>query len=227
MRIFLCLLLSCLATVASANEEVMARFNDLMGDEARREQAFEAGRERALFCSYCHGETGNSKRSHIPNLAGQNPLYLFTAFEKFANGQRIDFVMSKLATNLTQEDRVNLAVYFSQQPVNKVVVPAVDEDLRRRGAALFRNTCTGCHGQQALGMENTPRLAGQPEDYLSKALMRFRENDPSRAGSVMMSVAALLSEDDIKAVSAYLSRLQLSPSEEQANLARLRKVVAQ
>src|SRR5690606_22885752 len=77
MRIYLCLLLSCLATVASANEEAMARFNYLMGDEAQRERAFEAGRERALFCSYCHGETGNSKRPHIPNLAGQNPLYLF------------------------------------------------------------------------------------------------------------------------------------------------------
>ena len=226
MRIYLCLLLSCLATVATANEEAMARFNYLMGDEARRERAFEAGRERALFCSYCHGETGNSKRPHIPNLAGQNPLYLFNAFEKFANGERIDFVMSKLATNLTPEDRVNLAVYFSQQPVNKVV-PAVDEDLRSRGAALFRNSCISCHGQQALGMENTPRLAGQPEEYLRKALTRFRENDPSRAGSVMMSVASLLSEDDIKAVSAYLSRLQLSPGEEQANLARIRQIAVQ
>nr|MBF0681969.1 c-type cytochrome [Pseudomonas sp.] len=226
MRIYLCLLLSCLATVASANEEAMARFNYLMGDEGRRQQAFEAGRERALFCSYCHGETGNSRRPHIPNLAGQNPVYLFSAFEKFASGERTDFVMSKLAANLTQEDRVNIAVYFSQQPVNKVVL-SVDEDLRRRGAALFRNTCTGCHGQQALGMENTPRLAGQPEEYLNKALTRFRENDPSRAGSVMMSIASLLSKEDIKAVSAYLSRLQPSSSEEQANLARLGRVAAQ
>lgn len=226
MRIYLCLLLSCLATLASANDEAMTRFNYLMGDDPLRQQASEAGRERALFCSYCHGETGNSKRPHIPNLAGQNPFYLFSAFEKFASGERTDFVMSKLAANLTQEDRVNIAVYFSQQPVNRVVLP-VDEDLRRRGAGLFRNTCTGCHGQQALGMENTPRLAGQPEEYLNKALTRFRENDPSRAGSVMMSIASLLSEEDIKAVSAYLSRLQLSSSEEQANLARLGRVAAQ
>ncbi|WAN09150.1 c-type cytochrome [Stutzerimonas balearica] len=226
MRIFAIALLSCLTAFAYADEGLAKRFAQVMGDEVSRQQAYAAGQERAVFCTYCHGETGNSKRPHIPNLASQNPLYLFNAFEKFASGQRIDYVMSKLAKNLTQDDRVNIAVYFSQQQVNPVAVP-VSEGLRSRGETLFHNTCTGCHGQHAEGMENTPRLAGQPDVYLRKALNRFRTNDPSRAGSVMIGVAAKLSEEDVDAVAAYLSRLSLDAADEKARIARIMSAAAQ
>lgn len=225
MRLLALVLLSCLATSAHASDEAMKRFSYLMADDTRREQAYAAGQERALFCSYCHGETGNSKRAHIPNLAAQNPLYLFQAFEKFASGQRTDFVMSKLAENLTLEDRVNVAVYFSQQKVNPPTA-AANEPLRARGEALFKSTCTGCHGVHAEGMETMPRLAGQPDEYLRKALTRFRDNDPSRAGSVMMPIAGKLSPADIGALAAYLSQLQLKPAEEMAAAARLREIAA-
>ena len=110
MRIPVLALLSCLAMFSQASEEALARFNYLMADPERRQQAYLAGQERILFCGYCHGEDGNSKRAHIPNLAGQNPIYLFHSFEKFASGERIDFVMSKLAKSLSLEDRVNIAV---------------------------------------------------------------------------------------------------------------------
>jgi len=220
MRILAIALLSCLTSFALADDGLAQRFAQVMTDTENRQHAYAAGQERALFCTYCHGETGNSKRPHIPNLAGQNPLYLFNAFEKFASGERTDFVMSKLAQNLTQEDRVNIAVYFSQQQVHPVAT-TVSESLRRRGEMLFHNACTGCHGQHAEGMETTPRLAGQPDEYLRTALTRFRENDPRRAGSVMMGVAALLSADDIEAVSAYLSRLTLDSADEKARIARV------
>ncbi|MGE4404880.1 c-type cytochrome [Pseudomonas sp.] len=226
MRVLVLVLLNCLVPFSHASEEAMERFNYLMADEQRRQQASLAGQERAVFCTYCHGETGNSKRTHIPNLAGQNPLYLFHTFEKFASGERIDFVMSKLAQNLTLEDRVNVAVYFSQQKVNPPE-GAPDEALRKTGERIFRTTCTGCHGTHAEGMETMPRLAGQPQEYIRKALTRFRENDPSRAGSVMIGVAAHLSAADVEALASYLSQLQLSSAEEMATITRLRKVAAQ
>ncbi|MCW3149715.1 c-type cytochrome [Stutzerimonas stutzeri] len=226
MRVLVLALLSCLAPFSHASEEAMERFNYLMADDTRRQQAYAAGQERSLFCSYCHGETGNSKRKHIPNLAAQNPLYLFHSFEKFASGERVDFVMSKLAENLTLEDRVNVAVYFSQQKVNPPA-DAPNEPLRKTGEKIFQTTCTGCHGAHAEGMETMPRLAGQPDEYIRKALTRFRENDPSRAGSVMMPIASKLSVADINALAAYLSQLQLSPAEEHASLSRIRKVAAQ
>lgn len=209
MRLFIPILLSCLVPFALASEEAMERFSYLMGDAERREQAYVAGQERALFCGYCHGEDGNSKRSHIPNLASQNPIYLFHSFEKFAQGERTDFVMSKLAKNLTLEDRVNIAVYFSQQQVRPAAT-AGDAALIKQGAALFQRTCSACHGDRAQGMETMPRLAGQPDEYIRKALTRFRNNDPSRAGAVMVGIAARLSDADIESLAAYLTQLQLS-----------------
>lgn len=198
----------------------MERFNYLMGDAERREQAYAAGQERILFCGYCHGENGNSKRPHIPNLASQNPIYLFHSFEKFANGERIDYVMSKLAKSLTLEDRVNIAVYFSQQKVEPAAVTP-NVALVQQGESLFQRTCTACHGSHAEGKETMPRLAGQPDEYIRKALNRFRTNDPSRAGSVMVGVASRLSEAEIEALAAYLTQLQLSERQEQQASAQL------
>src|SRR5690606_27813517 len=100
MRILMFTLLSCFATFAWASDAAMARFNQLMADEQLRQQAYADAQERVRFCSYCHGENGNSKRDYIPNLAGQSPVYLFKAFETFASGERTDFVMSKLAQTL-------------------------------------------------------------------------------------------------------------------------------
>jgi len=214
MRLFSLLLLGCLVPFAHASEEAMERFHDVMEDATLRQQAYAAGQERALFCGYCHGETGNSKRPHIPNLASQNPVYLFHSFEKFAKGERVDFVMSKLAKSLTLEDRVNMAVYFSQQKVEPASA-APDRALVQRGGALFQRTCTACHGSHAQGKETMPRLAGQPDEYIRKALGRFRSNDPSRAGSVMIGVASQLSDPDIEALAAYLTQLQLSEQQEQ------------
>lgn len=220
MRFIAVLMLSCFASFAHSNETAMERFNYLMADTERRQQAYAAGQERALFCGYCHGEDGNSRRPHIPNLASQNPVYLFQSFEKFANGERIDYVMSKLAKTLTLEDRVNIAIYFSQQKV----VPAAsagDAALIQQGATLFQRTCTGCHGEHAEGRETMPRLAGQPADYIRTALTHFRNHEPSRAGSVMIGIADKLSEAEIDSLAAYLTQLQLSEKQEQQASAQL------
>lgn len=214
MRPIILILFCCLAPIVHASEEAMQRFGYLMEDATRREQAYAAGQERAVFCNYCHGENGTSKRPHIPNLASQNPIYLFHSFEKFASGERVDYVMSKLAKSLTLEDRVNIAVYFSQQKAAPSAVNA-EPELVKHGGALFQRTCTACHGDQAQGKETMPRLAGQPDEYIRKALTRFRANDPSRAGSVMIGIASQLSDADITSLAAFLTQLRLSDIQEQ------------
>ena len=59
--------------------------------------------------------------------------------------------------------------------------------------------------------KGSPRLAGQPAEYLRKALTRFRDKDPSRAGSVMMSIAANFSDADIAGLAAYLQNFPSDP----------------
>jgi cytochrome c553 len=207
MRALTLVFFCCIASLAQASDEAMQRFNRLNADPALREQAYAAGQERIRFCGNCHGENGNSKRPYIPNLAEQNPVYLFNAFEKFASGERKDYVMSQLAPNLSLEDRVNVAIYFGQQKLLAHGEP-VDAALQQQGEVTFKTLCTGCHGVNAEGRDNTPRLAGQPAEYLRKALTRFRDKDPSRAGSVMMAIAADFSDAQIGALAVYLQQLQ-------------------
>lgn len=185
----------------------MQRFIQLNSDATLRQQAYAAGEERINFCSHCHGKDGTSRRDYIPNLAGQNPLYLFNAFEKFASGERKDFVMSKLAPRLSLEDRVNVAIYYSAQQVrNRSEIP--DAEQVALGQALFQGTCSGCHGGSAQGLESMPRLAGQPAEYLRRTLRAFRDNQADRAGSLMAPIAAGLSDPQIDGLAAYLQQLE-------------------
>ena len=205
-RVVLLWVLLC-ATAQAA--EMMDRLVALEKDPAAREQAYAAAQERILLCSKCHGEDGNSKRDYIPNLAGQNPQYLFDAFEKYVDGRRTDFVMNQAAKLLTLNERVNIAYYFSQQNVRlRPEAGAPDMALAERGAQRFAEVCVTCHGAEALGHDGFPRIAGQPRRYLTQALQRYRDKDPSRANSPMLGVAALLGDDDINALAVYLSGLQ-------------------
>ncbi len=209
MRIILIALISCFSSLAFADNstllDAMNKFNRLMSDETLRQQAYEAGQDRIRFCGHCHGENGNSKRDYIPNLASQNPVYLFRQFEKFANGERKDYVMSELAKVLTLDDRINIAIYYSQQQVEPK--PSVNAELEQQGAQLYNKVCFSCHGRSGQGMEEMPRLAGQPASYIKHSLNLFRNNDPSRANSPMMGIASMLSDKDIEAVAAYLQQL--------------------
>ncbi len=208
MRILLALLFGCLALPALAEDPVldaMNRFDRLANDDALRERSYAAGHERIRFCSYCHGEDGTSKRDDIPNLAAQNPIYLFRQFEKFASGERKDYVMSQLANDLTLDDRVDIAMYYSRQTVRPGA--ASDAALLQSGRSVYERICFSCHGAHGEGMESMPRLAGQPETYIRTALTRFRDKDPARANSPMLGIASMLSDRDIDAVAAYVRQL--------------------
>src|SRR5690554_1444684 len=172
---------------ASSADDAMSQLNAIMADDAKRQASYEAGHERIRFCGYCHGEDGNSKRDYIPNLAAQHPLYLFNQFEKFRDGTREDYVMSKLAQTLSLEERINIAVYYSQQTAKLRI-----EDNPAKAAAgekLFAERCAGCHGENAQGFRDMPRLAGQPAEYIGIALRRFREVDPTKHSTPMIGVA--------------------------------------
>lgn len=207
MRALFIFLLVSLTSFATADQTPMQKLNNLLADPTAQEQAYTAGHERITFCKHCHGEDGNSKRNYIPNLAEQNPIYLFNAFEKFANGERTDFVMSKLAKNLSVDDRVNIALYYGKQKV--VVIPSESPNLRDQGQAKFKQVCQGCHGINGEGKEDMPRLAGQPAEYITRTLKNFRSKDPSRAASVMLSITENMTDDEIHSVASYIQELDI------------------
>lgn len=73
---------------------------------------------------------------------------------------------------------------------------------------MFSRICVACHGAQGEGQESMPRLAGQPAEYVRKALTRFRDKDPSRAGSVMLTIAEKFTDQEINALASFLQQLE-------------------
>lgn len=202
MRVLTGLVLASLAIPGLASDSPLDRHNEIMSNETLRQQAYNAGKERILFCGYCHGADGNSKRDYIPNLAAQNPVYLFNAFRKFGTGERSDYVMSSLAKILSEEDKVNIAIYYSSQDVTSE--PPDSPALYSQGETIYSNACRQCHGEEGKGQAELPRLAGQPTEYIRNTLRLFRDKDPARQSEIMTAVAANLSDDDIRAVAEYV-----------------------
>ena len=184
---------------------MLAELNNLNAAEATSTQAAAAGKERIVLCGYCHGKDGNAVKPQVPNLAGQNPEYLLTQFEHFKTGVRKDFVMSQLARDLTDPEKINIAIYFSkQQVINK---PSTNRPAIAKGEEHFQRICYACHGRDGLGQNDRPRLAGQPESYVVESLTRFKNKDIKRGNSVMLGIAPSLTDEEITDLAAYLSSL--------------------
>lgn len=202
-----------LAQDQAERERMTRAVEKVLHDPASYDAAMEAGRERTLLCSQCHGVTGNSRSPEIPNLAGQNPTYLLEQIEKFADGRRKNFVMRSLARSFTFEDKVNLAIYFASQQVEPV---DADPALAVRGEAIFTSVCQACHGANGRGDAGYARLAGQKVEYVEQTLKRFRANarqrlEPSqmtRHNVRMEQVAQNLSDDEIIALANYIALLK-------------------
>jgi cytochrome c553 len=190
------------ATVASAQS--VDRLKATLADPAAKAAASEAGRKIASFCANCHGPDGNSRQSDVPNLAEQNPIYLFNQVHKFYTGQRHDPWMEPAIRMLGDADRLNVVVYYSSMRV----APASSAPPNAAGSELFHRVCARCHGEQARGGERFPRLAGQQTAYLIRSLTRYRDRTGDRMEPEMLAMTAALSDADIKAVADYLSSMR-------------------
>lgn len=75
-----------------------------------------AGEQKATVCQSCHGPSGNkSITPDIPVLAGQHRDYLAHALRAYRSGDRQQAVMSTFAGQLSDEDILDLAAYYSVQ----------------------------------------------------------------------------------------------------------------
>ena len=104
-----------MATTDKLLARLEARIKASTADQDARQQVIEQGRDQAFFCANCHGKDGNSTKDDVPNLAGQKPVYLLQQINAFATGKRKDYttVMQQLASKLTEDEQLSLAVYFS------------------------------------------------------------------------------------------------------------------
>jgi len=79
-----------------------------------------------------------------------------------------------------------------------------------QGEAKFTAVCAACHGADGnSGIPANPKLAQQHPQYLVKQLQDFKSG--KRASAVMKGFAAVLSDDDMKNIAAWLTAQQAKP----------------
>ena len=167
-------------------------------------------------CAGCHGVDGNSVAPANPKLAGLNEEYIVKQLTNFKSGERKSAVMAGMVANLTPDDMKNLAAYFSaQQPKPGT---AKDKTLALVGQKIYRGgvqgagvpACASCHGPQGKGIPvQFPRLAGQHTDYIYDQLNKFRVGERANdAAKMMRTIAAKMTDADMKAVATYIQGLR-------------------
>lgn len=87
----------------------------------------------------------------------------------------------------------------------------------KRGAQLAQEVCVACHGVDGnSGTPANPKLAAQHPDYLAKQLANFKVKDGAteaeRPSAIMAGFAAMLSDADIRSVSAHYAAQPLKPA---------------
>jgi cytochrome c553 len=174
----------------------------------------ERGKQVATtVCAACHGPEGSSVANANPHLAGQHAEYVAAQLAAFKSGARPSPIMSGMAAGLTPEDMASLGAYYqAQKPAQST---ARDKALAARGQQIWRGgvkstgvpACAGCHGAAGKGIPaQYPRLAGQYPELTFGWLRAYATG--ARPHPVMTTVAAKLSENDMKAVSEYAAGLR-------------------
>jgi cytochrome c553 len=169
-----------------------------------------AGAAKAAACVACHGPAGISSSAETPSLAGQPDNFLQWQLVYFRSGVRKSAVMQPMAASLSDDDIRNVAAWFAAQkpPVASANGPA-DPALRTAGAKLVQgNRCAACHKDDFSGapQQATPRLAGQREDYLVKALREFKAGTRVGGGvAAMADVVQPLGDADLKALAHFMA----------------------
>ena len=76
-------------------------------------------------------------------------------------------------------------------------------------ALYLKNACNSCHGMYGEGMGASPRLQGVREHILLRRLKDLQEGKTRSAfGSIMISFAKSLDEEQTKEMAKYLSNLK-------------------
>lgn len=183
-------------------------------------------------CAACHGTNGVSTAPAQPNLGGQNIKYLYKQLVDFKTGARSNGVMSAQLAGLTQQDLADVAAYYASQTpwtpgyANPETAHAAMKLYLGGDKSRGVIPCAGCHGPKGTGNEWAafPRLGGQHATYIATQLRLFRAagrddeglvadqkrtNDSAKPDEkgMMQTIAAKLSDKDIRILSDYISAL--------------------
>ena len=165
-------------------------------------------------CAACHSADGSRGSPANPILAGQHPEYLLKQLQEFKSGKRNNPVMKGFASTLSDDDMKNVTAFYAGKSAKPGF--AKNKDSVKLGEKIYRGgitekavpACAGCHSPNGAGIPaQYPRIGGQHADYAEAQLVAFRSG--VRANSAQMtSIAARMSDREIKALADYIAGLR-------------------
>jgi cytochrome c553 len=173
-----------------------------------RKDAVSIGRGATLAqrCAICHGPQGVSD-ANSPNLAGQFAAVTYKELNDFKTGARVNVVMSPFAANMSNQDMLDVAAYYSYLP--RVPSNNFDPEIPAPPIVItgapMRNIapCGSCHGDVD-NKAGSPWLGGQSAVYIKAQLQAFatgtRRNDISQQ---MRNIARHMTPEEIDQVARY------------------------
>jgi len=176
-------------------------------------QADEARAKKIVggVCFVCHGMEGESSSEVFPRLAGQHWEYTAKQLENFKSGKRKSTAMADMVAKLTADEMVALGKFFEKMSLPRE--EPKEPQLAAMGHYIYHNgnkfsgvpACVSCHGVNAQGAANLPRLAGQFSGYVHTQLKSFNKRDRTNDNAVMHVVAEKMTELEMAAVAEYVS----------------------
>jgi cytochrome c553 len=158
-----------------------------------------AGKKAAASCGACHGDQGVSGNPATPSLAGQDAQYLAAATQAYKDGSRKNESMKGPVAQLEERAIKDIAAFYAAQQPQAVNVR------RPLTLAQWTERCDRCHGANGNSTDPLmPALAAQRADWLEQVLHAYRTG--ARKSTAMAAMSALMSEGDVKDLSAYYAR---------------------
>ena len=165
-------------------------------------------------CTWCHGTSGQGYAT-APRLAGQRSQYIENQLSDFSEHTRNNpfsrQYMWGAAANVGTQTARDLAMYFST--LSGKAADDGDRNLAATGQTIYQEgipdsnivACVACHGPNAEGVREIPRLGGLAYTYLKRRLEQWNEGYSTAIGPPMPGIASKLSPGQVEALASYLS----------------------
>jgi len=174
------------------------------------------GAQKAAICGACHGANGNSPNPEWPNLAGQHAEYIAAQLKAFQQAVRNNPIMMANAAALSAQDMADLGAYYATLTPGGL---EADAALYKAGQKLYRAgdsargipACIACHGPQGKGNAPAryPAVRSQHATYAYNQLKAYADGTRTTPGnSIMPAISRALTDDDMKALAAYMQGLR-------------------
>ena len=173
-------------------------------------------RAKLQYCEVCHGVSAQGFLGYypIPRLAGQQVAYIQNQLQGFSEHKRTNNIMFNVGHVLSPAMIAALANSFHDldpKPLAnapKELVAAGKQIYEEGVAGANVPACASCHGKEAKGDGQFPRLAGQLYPYVSLQLTNWSKERGEGTSDIMAPIARGLTDAQIKAVAAYVSYLE-------------------